>query len=91
MKQKMEITYEVEETIIVRQGANKLEVFCPQCMALVEMTTPRIAAALCGSSEREIFRLIENGRLHFLEAERIFVCRDSLTNITKSQALSSGL
>jgi hypothetical protein len=79
MKQKVEITLEVEETIILRQGEKILTEFCPLCQASVEMITPPIAAALTGSSEREIFRLIENGRLHFREAERIFVCRNCLT------------
>ena len=78
MKQKTEITFEIEETIILRQVAETLTVFCPQCHALVEMITPQIAAALCGLSEREIFRLIENGRLHFVEAERVLVCPNSL-------------
>jgi hypothetical protein len=90
MKQKAEITLEVEETIIFRQVAETLTEFCPQCQALVEMLTPPIAAALCGVSEREIFRLIENGRLHFVEAERIFVCRNSLTSGTESLPLTSG-
>ncbi len=78
MKQKTEITFEVEEMIILRQVAETLTVFCPQCQALVKMITPQIAAALCGLSEREIFRLIENGRLHFVEAERVLVCPNSL-------------
>lgn len=91
MKQKTEITFEVEETIILRQGEHKLKAFCPQCQALVEMITPPIAAALSGLSEREVFRLIENGRLHFVEAERIFVCRDSLTNGTEPLPLTGGL
>lgn len=80
MKRKAEITFEIEETTIVRQGAKIVTAFCPQCAALVEMTTPEIAAVLFNSSEREIFRLIENGQLHFTEAERIFICRNSLTN-----------
>ena len=80
MKQKTEITFEVEETIILRQAEETLTAFCPQCQALVEMLAPPVAAALTGLSEREIFRLIENGRLHFTEAERIFVCRNSLTD-----------
>ena len=91
MKQKTEITFEVEETIILRQSGNKFKAFCPQCEALVEMFTPPIAAALSGYSEREIFRLIENGRLHFVEAYRIFVCRNSLTNRSESPALASGV
>ena len=80
MKQKKEITFEVEETIILRQGEKTLLDFCPQCHVLVEMTTPQVAAALSNISEREIFRLIENERLHFIEGERIFICRNSLTN-----------
>jgi hypothetical protein len=46
------------------------------------MITPQRAAAVFKLNEREVFRFIENGRLHFVEAERIFVCRDSLTNGT---------
>jgi hypothetical protein len=79
MKQKTEITFEVEETVILRQVAGTLTAFCPQCQAVVEMLAPPSAAAICGLSERELFRLIENGRLHFTEAERIFICRNSLT------------
>jgi hypothetical protein len=90
MKQKVEITLEVEETIILRQVAEPLTAFCPQCQTLVEMITPRIAAQLYGLSEREIFRSIENGRLHFTEAERIFICRNSLTNGTEPLQLNSG-
>ena len=78
MKQKAEITLEVEETIILRQGGKILTDFCPQCRALVEMITPQIAAALIGLSEREIFRLIENGRLHFSKPKRPYICRNSL-------------
>lgn len=79
MKQKTEITFEIEETIIVRRETEKLILFCSQCQALVEMITPQRAAYLSGLSEREIFRLIESGAVHFTEAERVFVCRGSLT------------
>ena len=90
MKRKAEITFEIEETIILRQGEQMLQAFCPQCRAPVEMITPQIAAALSGLSEREIFRLIESGRLHCLEAERIYICRNSLTNGTESLPLTGG-
>jgi hypothetical protein len=55
----------------------------------------RIVAAhsvvtLSGFCEREIFCLIENGWLHFTEAEKIFVCRDSLTNGTEPLTLTGG-
>ena len=47
-------------------------------LATLLLALPLIAATLCGLSEREIFRLIENGRIHFVEAERVLVCPNSL-------------
>ena len=91
MKQKTEITLEVEETIILRQSEKTLMDFCPQCQALVEMTTPQTAAALFNLSEREIFRLIESGRLHFTEAERIFVCRNSLSVFISPKSIGDSI
>lgn len=79
MKQKTEITFEVEETIILRQSGNRLKAFCPQCQALVEMLTPQFAAAVSKTTIREIFRLIESGRLHFMETDEIRVCLNSLS------------
>lgn len=90
MKQKTEITFETEETISLRQEAKKFKMFCPPCQALVEMVTPPTAAALVGLSEREIFRLIENGRLHFVEAERVFVCREFLRNKSELSTSAGG-
>ena len=79
MKQKAEIIFEVEETIILRQSRNRLEAFCPQCQALVEMLTPQLAAAVSKTPIRGIFRLIESGRLHFMETDEIRVCLNSLS------------
>ena len=80
MKQKAEITFEVEESIILRQVAGGLTALCPRCRAQSEMIAPQHAAALAGLSEREIFRLMEAGKIHFIETDRVYVCRDSLTN-----------
>ena len=83
MKQKTEIVFEIEEILTVK-SRRSFTGLCEQCNALAEMLTTETAAALTGLSEREIFRLIENGRLHFTEARRIFVCRNSLTNAAES-------
>jgi hypothetical protein len=90
MKQKTEITYEIEETIILRVSGNKFQAFCPACQVVVEMLTPPVAAAFSGLSERAIFRLIEAGEIHFVETERVFVCRNSLANKTAPPALTGG-
>jgi hypothetical protein len=84
MKQKGEITFEIEETIILRQGERKVKSFCPHCAALVEMASPYLTAMISNLSEREIFRLIERGRIHFIETNRVLICLDSLPISTKS-------
>jgi hypothetical protein len=81
MKQKTEIVFEIEESVVVKIRAGFIGL-CPECNRLTEMLTTETAAALSGLGEREIFRLIEKAEIHFIEAERIFVCRNSLTNGT---------
>jgi len=77
MRRKTEIIFETEE-LIVFKARRSFTGFCEQCREPVEMLTTEIAAALSGFGEREIFRLIETGAFHFVEAERVFVCRKSL-------------
>jgi hypothetical protein len=45
---------------------------------------PTKNAALLGQSEREIFRLIKNAEVHFVEPEGVFVCRNSIP-VSKEQ------
>ena len=82
MKQKTEITFEVEELIAIK-ARRAFRGFCRECDAFVEMVPPEAAAVLTGLGEREIFRLIETGEIHFVEAERVFVCRDWSVNRAK--------
>jgi len=82
MKQKTEIIFEIEESITIRNRRSFVG-FCAGCGALVEMLTAEVAATLTGLGEREIFRLVEAGALHFVEAERVFVCRRSLADFKK--------
>lgn len=78
MKQKTEIIFESEETIVLRQVKPTLTAFCPQCQAQVEMASPQTIAASTDFTEREIFRLIENQRVHFVETDRVLICLNSL-------------
>jgi hypothetical protein len=76
MKRTTEITLETEERVSIK-ARRGFKGFCGQCNAFVEMVPTDAAAMLTGLGEREIFRLIETGEIHFVEAERVFVCRDS--------------
>jgi hypothetical protein len=80
MKQKAEITFEVEETFVVKPGERMTSEYCPNCQAVSVMTTPEILASMTGSSEREIFRLVEAGVIHFVERRRIYACPGCFRN-----------
>lgn len=79
MKQRAEITFEIEETIVVRQGEKLSREFCPLCKIVVDMLTPQLAAAVSKKPVREIFRLIETGKLHFSETGGGLICLNCLT------------
>jgi hypothetical protein len=78
MKQKVEITVEVEETIVLRQGERIGSEFCPHCRIVSAMIAPRAIAIFSGPKEREIFRLIETGEIYFVEANGVRVCLSCL-------------
>lgn len=87
MTQKTEIEFELSETIAYSRRGERLEAFCPQCEKFVEMATPQIAAILVQSNEREIFRRIETGEVHFIETDRVLVCLNSFTNCRTTKEL----
>lgn len=74
MSQKTEFTFEVEETVILKQGGNILAEYCPKCGQIIEMASPEVIALATRHSEREIFRLIESGQIHYIEDGRIYAC-----------------
>jgi hypothetical protein len=77
----MEITFETEETVVLREGARVSLEFCPQCGRHVLMATPQAAAFVSHASEREIFRLIESSVLHFTENGPVLVCLESVKSL----------
>jgi hypothetical protein len=80
MTHKTDIEIELSETIAYSRRDERFESFCPECKLPVEMGTPQVAAVLARSSEREIYRLIETGTLHFLETDKVVICLRSLAN-----------
>jgi|KBSSwiStaDraftv2_1062776.scaffolds.fasta_scaffold13519_6 hypothetical protein len=74
----MEITFETEETVVLHEGSKVSVEYCSECASEVLMATPRAAAFLSTVSEREIFRRVELGLLHFSENGRVMICLNSL-------------
>ena len=85
MKQKTEIEIELSETIAYSRRSERFETFCPQCKSLVEMSTPQVAAILTRSTEREIYRLVETNKVHFVETGGVLICLKSLINFYRSE------
>ena len=84
MKQKTEIEIELKETILYSPRSERFETFCPVCRAMVEMASPQVAAITGESKEREIYRLVENGKIHFVETDRVLICLKSLAEYQDS-------
>ena len=74
MDNEARISVEIDETFVVKQGGKLVYDVCPSCRQRVGMITPELVAKLYGTSEREIFRMLEAGLIHFMEAERVLVC-----------------
>ena len=68
------ITFEVEETIVLKQGGKISRQDCPECQETVDLLSPDVLALITGTSEREIFRLVESGSVFFVESGRLVVC-----------------
>lgn len=85
VKQKTEIEIEFSETIAYSKPRDRFRTVCPQCQSPTEMIAPRIAAILTGSTEREIYRLVETGEIHFIETVGVFICLNSLINFKKTE------
>jgi hypothetical protein len=84
MPQKTEIEIELNETVAYSRPAERFETFCPECKTLVEMAAAPVAAVFEGITEREIYRLVETGKIHFIETDRVLICLNSFADYKKS-------
>jgi hypothetical protein len=82
----MEMTFETEETVVLREGSKVSIEYCPDCGRDVLMATPHAAAFLSRLSERHIFRMLEADLLHFTENERVLVCLESVKPIFEERS-----
>lgn len=80
-----EFTIETEDVLIIRNKKRKsFSADCEICGCNSQMITPRQAALIIQTTQREIFRLVEENKLHFIEFQDgdLFVCAKSLCEIT---------
>lgn len=84
MKQKAEITFERQEMVILRESSAFRDSLCSTCQAVVVMATPEAISLVCQIGEREIFRMIDRGEVHFIDGPKVYVCLDSIKVLNKA-------
>lgn len=85
MKRRTEITVETDEIIIIRQPRRVLRTWCRECDRQVMMVTVEQATAITSRSSRAIFRMAEDGNIHFAETAEGFllICLQSLASVSR--------
>lgn len=81
---KKKILVKTERRLIAKSGESGETVFCGQCVR--EMVHAQFAADLFGISSREIYRFIEDEKIHFFETEKkqVYVCPLSIETIREN-------
>ncbi len=77
---RVEITVEREVVSVEYHPAANISRWCEQCGKEVLMLSAEAAAAVRSTSPREIYRWLDEDRLHFEEspAGTVFICSESL-------------
>ena len=81
-RKRIEITIDTERLLVTRRGLHSATIWCARCKKRVRSLTPDQAAITARVSTRAIFRSVEAGRLHYLEAPDGFslICLNSLSS-----------
>lgn len=74
MTQKAEFTFEIEETVVLKQGGQISNEFCPFCKDTVSMVSIDILSLVTYRSELDLFRLVESGTIYSIETGRLLAC-----------------
>ena len=78
-KTRTEISIETSQVVIIRHR-HLVRQWCAVCNAHTQMLTAEAAAAATGLSRRSVYRLAEQGQVHFCETSDglLLICFNSL-------------
>ncbi len=81
IKRKIEIFTATNRRLVVRRNNPAHDITCTDCGTT--MVTSENAAKIFGISQRNVFRLVEAGSVHFTEVENgeLMICLRSLTAV----------
>jgi hypothetical protein len=85
-KQRTALHLEIEEAVSIRTRT-VLIAYCRTCGKQTRMVAANEAAIVARVTAREIYRLVEAGRLHFTEDQSglLYVCLESIRKINSIQ------
>lgn len=83
IKRRTEITIETERILAMTNANLTIYADCASCAKRVQFLKTDDAAKVSGKSSRQIFRLVENERLHFQETPEgsLLICAASLNGV----------
>lgn len=84
-----EITIETHEVMVIRRQGSYPQSHCRRCGEQATMLSLDEATALSNISTRKLFRLVEDGKLHFIETPKgtLLICSESLAAASPDQSL----
>ena len=73
-------TVEVREVVVIRGSRKRNRIFCAECSGAAALLTVEEAVKISAISSRAVYRLIEEGRIHFAETAEgsVLICPATL-------------
>ena len=86
IRRRRTVRFATHNVTLVRAATESLDLWCEVCGATVAMVTPGRAAEILMTNARAIYRQVERGDVHFVEAGggEVLICSKSLRAQTAS-------
>lgn len=86
IRRRRTVRFATRNVTVVRAATEDLDLWCEACGATVAMVTPGRAAEILMTNPRAIYRQVESGKVHFVEAGggEVLICSKSLRAHTAS-------
>ena len=84
IRRRRTVRFATHNVTLVRAATESLDLWCEICGATVAMVTPGRAAEILMTNARAIYRQVERGDVHFVEAGagEVLICSESLREHT---------
>ena len=84
IRRRKTVRFATRNVTLVRAATESLDLWCEACGVTVAMVTPGRAAEISMTTPREIYRQVERGAVHFVEAGggEVLICSESLRGYT---------